>query len=85
MAATKQRRFIEAGWRTYAEHVLPAGANAIQKQETKRAFYAGVQCLWGVAFDIGDDIVSEDEGVRRLESVTAELRQFVLDVQQGRA
>lgn len=77
-------RLIEDCWRTYAEHVLPTNAPPVQVQETRRAFYGGVQSLMGVMFDIGGDEVSEDEGVRRLESVRAELKQFVRDVTQGR-
>ena len=79
-----RRRLIEDGWRSYAEHVLPTHAPKVQTQETRRTFYAGVQHAMGLFWDIGDDIVSEDEGVRRLESIRDELQTFVLDVMKGK-
>lgn len=79
-----ERPLIGNGWRTYAEHVLPSGAPKVQTQETRRAFYAGAQHLLSIYWEIAGDDVSEDEGVRRLESVRAELQRFVNDVQSGR-
>ena len=82
--AAKQRR-IETGWRTYAEHVLPAGAPSVQTQETRRAFYAGAWHMLNLLAELGEDSVSEDAGVDVLEALTAEARQFSKDVEEGRA
>lgn len=41
-----RRKLIYEGWITYAEHVLPANASAIQRRETRQAFYAGAAHLW---------------------------------------
>jgi len=80
------KKLIDAGWRSYAEHVLPAGAPKVQTQETKRAFYAGA----GILFDalttaIGPDSVSEEEGMDIMRSVDAEIKAFLRDVKSGRA
>lgn len=53
-----RRRLIREGWYQYSERVLPAGASAVQKQETRQAFYAGAAHLWGAfisALGPGDD------------------------------
>lgn len=79
------KKLIEAGWRTYAEHVLPAGAGAAQKQETRRAFYAGAGLLFEAMTNaVGPDDVSEDAGMEIMASVDAEIRAFLRDVKAGR-
>jgi hypothetical protein len=77
---------IASGWRSYAEHVLPAGAPKVQTQETKRAFYAGA----GILFDaltnaVGPDTVSEDDGMEIMRAVDQEIQAFLRDVKNGRA
>lgn len=80
-----KKRLIENGWRSYAEHVLPAGASPIQKQETRRAFYAGAGLLFEALTNaVGPDDVSEDAGMDIMESVDAEIKAFLLDVKAGR-
>jgi hypothetical protein len=79
------RKLIGDQWRSYAEQIVPADAPKVQMQETRRAFYAGAQALFGVCFEIGGDDVSEDEGLRSLESVREELNRFVDAVKHGRA
>lgn len=80
-----KKQLIKDGWRSYAEHVLPADAPSVQTQETRRAFYAGAQHLFSVYFDIGGDEISEDQGVEILEEIKAELQRFVRDVVAGKA
>lgn len=80
------KKLIDAGWRSYAEHVLPAGASKVQKQETRRAFYAGAGLLFEALTNaVGPDDVSEDAGVEIMESVSAEIKAFLRDVTVGRA
>ena len=82
---TRQRRLIEQGWRSYAEHVLPKNASAVQKQETRRAFYAGAGLLFEALTNaVGPDDVSEDAGMDIMASVDTEIRQFLRDVTVGR-
>lgn len=76
---------VKAGWRSYAEHVLPTGAPSVQVRETRRAFYAGARHLLGVLEGIGDHAVTEDGGVAILQSVSVELTRFLHDVEAGRA
>lgn len=79
------KKLIENGWNPYAEHVLPSGASAVQKQETRRAFYAGAGLLFeAITNAVGPDDVSEDAGMVILESVDAEIRAFLRDVKAGK-
>ena len=79
------KKLIDAGWRSYAEHVLPAGAGEAQKRETRRAFYAGAGLLFEALTNaVGPDDVSEDAGLEIMESVDAEIRAFLRDVKTGR-
>lgn len=77
---------VEKGWRLYAEHALPANAPAIQKRETKRAFYAGAGLIFeNLTNAVGPEDVSEDAGVEIMVAVDAEVRAFLEDVKRGRA
>lgn len=79
------RRLIEDGWLSYAEHVLPSGASATQKRETRRAFYAGAGLLFEKLTNaVGPDDVSEDDGVEIMASVQTEIEAFLRDVKAGR-
>jgi hypothetical protein len=74
---------IERGWRSYRDQVLPNGAPPIQLQETRRAFYAGAKALLTV---LTNDVtpLTEDAGVRVLETIDKVLNQFRDDVLGGR-
>jgi hypothetical protein len=78
---------IVAGqWRQYVTRVLPADVHPLQLKETKRAFYAGAQCLLYAVqqgLSAGDGV--EDGDVAMLEAVERELSDFAEAVAQGRA
>jgi hypothetical protein len=72
-------------WLAYLDDVVPKGAPQVQLQETKRAFYAGVKAALGILTEIGDDTISEDQGVAIIEAMHEECRAFINDVLEGRA
>lgn len=81
------RKLIREGWYAYAEHVLPKDAPAVQRQETRRAFYAGAAHLWE-SFIANLDTTSDDETPADLslaEGVQGEIDRFKIDLQDGRA
>lgn len=76
----RKGRLVRDGWQDYAEKILPDGASAVQRQETRRAFYAGAwELLWRLA-ELGDDSVSEDAGAEVLEATKREIEAFVRSV-----
>lgn len=71
---------IQQAWDSYLQAVVPVGAPAVQLTECKRAFFAGAAAAFDVFTAIGDDAVSEDEGVTRLEELSQEMQAFVATV-----
>jgi len=83
---TTQPKLLDAAWRSYAEHVIPANAPDAQRVECRRAFYAGAQALYGgliKMLDPGDEPTDAD--LARMEAIHDELEQFCEDVARGRA
>lgn len=76
---------LAAQWLSF-EAILLATAGEVQRQETRRAFYAGAQALLQVmthGVSEAPETTESDEAF--MASVDAELKQFALDVREGRA
>jgi hypothetical protein len=80
----RRDRILEE-WNSYRRGVLPADAPAVQVQELRRAFYSGAVSAFAIYRDIGDDSVSEEEGLQRLTDLQDELNDFPKAVREGRA
>lgn len=63
-------------WESYATHVMPAGAGANQRSETRRAFYAGAVSMMALMALALDDELSDDEQLAKLDSLHAEIKAF---------
>lgn len=72
-------------WDKFVVLVLPTNAPPIQRQEMRRAFYAGVQSALALSWDIGGDDVTEDQGIAQLEAWHQECQAFGKLIQQGKA
>jgi hypothetical protein len=73
----KNPELIRLAWESYRAHVVPAGAEAVQINETKLAFFAGAQAL----FSIINAVMTEDrdvteEDIRNVSYLDQELRDF---------
>lgn len=79
LVANVSESFVGAAWRDYMTKVIPVNAPAVQLEESRRCFYAGAAAIFDVMTNIGDDSVSEVEGVARLESITAEMNEYIAD------
>lgn len=78
-------KVIEAAWLDYLEKVIPPAASRVQVTESKKAFYAGAGCLLKSICNIlgpGQDATESDLTI--MDGIAEELRQFVLDMGQGR-
>ena len=73
----RRGRLVRDGWQQYAEKILPAGAPMIQRQETRRAFYAGAMHLLLTMAELGDPEMDEDVGAEVLEATKREIEAFV--------
>lgn len=72
---------VAESFQNYRNQVLPREASAVQVEECRRAFFGGAYILlMTVAYGIGDDSTSEDEGVVALETLKAECEAFAAAV-----
>lgn len=72
---------VAESFATYRARVLPPDAPPIQVEECQRAFYAGTYfMLMNLAYNIGDDSTSEEQGVVELEKLKAECETFAAEV-----
>ncbi len=67
---------IRQQWESYRESVIPNDAGAIQVQECQRAFYAGACSILNIQCEI-DEGMSDDDGVKFIESLHEECEHFV--------
>jgi hypothetical protein len=81
-----KRQLMAEQWNDYARKVLPADASTVQRQETRRAFYAGAQAiLFRVAGALAPDSEPTAEDIGLMEDVHQELNAFATAISQGRA
>lgn len=80
------KRLIREGWYQFVEHVLPANASAVQKQETRRAFYAGAALLWEAFIAaMGPGEEADPPDLALAEGIQKEIDQWLEDIKSGRA
>ena len=76
---------IHEVWESLEAAAIPADAPDIQRQEMRRAFYAGAQAMLHLAFSVGPESVSEDEGAAMLERWRLEVLAFSRAIREGKA
>ena len=77
---------IARAYMTYAERVLPQHAGKVQKQETRRSFYAGASAmLWALLNNVSGEDFETPEDEALMPALQAEIDQHVADVLAGRA
>lgn len=54
MASERETKLLDA-WKSYAAAVIPSGADVIQIEETRRAFYAGMSTMFGLVLAVDDE------------------------------
>lgn len=74
---------IEQEWSDFAAKVLPKDAPAIQRQEMRRAFFAGFQLSLVGLSDLSER--DEDRAVESLEDMHRQCREFAARVEMGAA
>lgn len=79
-----REKLLAKQWEIYRKRVIPENAHAIQVIESRRAFYAGAECLMvAVMQNLSDGSETTEADLAVMESIDAELKQFVRDVQAG--
>lgn len=78
-------RRINNEWLNYRRDVMPKGAPDVQYIECRRAFMAGAEACYRVIMRMlepGQEATDAD--LRKMAELDAELRQFAIDVKEGR-
>lgn len=89
MSRSVVQKRLGSAWESYLRDVIPADADAIQIEETRRGFYAGAGCLLAAvmgALSPGPDATDYDVAV--LEDIAAELTEHLAGMRRlaiGRA
>jgi hypothetical protein len=77
---------IARAYMIYAERVLPQHAGKVQKQETRRAFYAGAHAmLLALLNNVSNEEHETNADAALLPDLQAEINKHVADVLAGRA
>ncbi len=79
-------RRVRDAWVTFELAVLPADCSDVQRQETRRAFYAGAFVVFdaiAMAMSNEDDMTAGDERV--LVDLAAEREEYLVALSTGRA
>ncbi len=66
---------IEAMWLSYCRNVLPLDVSDIQREETRRAFYAGAHVSLNSVVR-ATEILSEDDATAYLANLVEDLKAF---------
>jgi hypothetical protein len=73
-------------WDKFARAVVPIGAPPIQRQEMRRAFYAGAQAvMFGVIAAFAPETEPTPEDLQVMDDLERELSDFAVAVKEGRA
>jgi len=83
---TVKRQLMAEQWSEFARKVLPPNCGPMQRQEMRRAFYAGAEAI---LFRVIQSFAPEDEpteaDLRTMQDLNDELKEFARAVKEGRA
>lgn len=80
------KRRVREAWADFERAVLPASVGAVQRQEMRRAFYAGAYAIMdtmAAAMSGDDEMTADDE--RAMLDLAAEREEYLVALQTGRA
>lgn len=70
---------MQREWEDFWSSVAPKDAPAVQRQEMRRAFYAGAWMLLTACASLVDEDISEDASVEQIEKWKAEIVEILLE------
>jgi hypothetical protein len=81
-----KRQLMAEQWDEFARKVLPNGVSQIQRQEMRRAFYAGAESiLFRVIAALAPESEPTEADLRVMDDLDRELKDFAKAVKDGRA
>lgn len=73
---------VADAWDLFSATCMPVTASPVQRQEMRRAFYAGISALMDMLFALDDD---EERFIAEMTSIQDELLDFARRVSAGKA
>ena len=73
-------RTIQEHWDSFEKLVMPKEAGFTQRQEMRRAFYAGAQSMLFGIMETGESNVTEEAGAQIIEGYNQELSDFAKQI-----
>jgi hypothetical protein len=81
-----KRQLMAEQWNEFACVTLPENCGLLQRQEMRRAFYAGAQTiLFRVIVALAPEAEPTAEDLHLMDDLDQELKDFARSVQEGRA
>jgi len=80
----KVKLTIISQWQSYEAQVLPKNCSFVQRQETRRAFYAGAASVLALMARLSEEDISEEEGSDVIEELMQESRDFTARIGRDR-
>jgi hypothetical protein len=71
-------------WDSFCEAVMPEDAPPVQRQEMRRAFYAGAGGMFDLVCRVIPEAVNEEQGEAMLTELEKELRGYLEDLKAGK-
>ena len=72
---------VEAHWQIFAKAIFAGEpVSRVQYEEMRKAFFAGATAMLRMVQSVGDDSVTEEQGVMVLDAVEQECVQFSKDL-----
>lgn len=79
-----QRRYIQEQWNKFAAMVLPKDCSDVQRQEMRKAFYAGCDVLLRVILgNLTEGSEAQEADLTMMNDIEAEIRDFAKRIQTG--
>lgn len=74
---------VRSLWEEYMAVACPKNAPAVQVDETRKAFYAGISATWAIIDKCVNDDLSDDALSKMIESIEDELRDYLNLIKLG--
>ena len=72
---------VEAHWQIFAKAIFAGKpVSRVQHDEMRKAFFAGATAMLRMVQSVGDDSVTEEQGVMVLDAIEQECVQFSKDL-----
>jgi len=74
---------IQSSWEQYKNIVIPNNASAYQIEETRKAFYAGVEFMIQMSYLMGREDLSEEACIAMMQGIHEEFENFLLELDEN--